>query len=154
MSSPTSGYVTPPQLCIGMYVRLDLPWTDHPFTFSSFKIKSLEQIVTLQALGLERVHYNPAKSDSEPLNVPRDVASAALSAKPTADDPLFQAKRARIERLLSQQARVTACEREFVTSARAVKSINQNLFFKPEQARQEAEALHGWQRLPEGFDRC
>jgi putative nucleotidyltransferase with HDIG domain len=139
MSSSNSGYVTPAQLCIGMYVQLDLSWTEHPFTFSSFKIKNLEQIVTLQALGLERIQYKPAKSDSEPLKVPKDFASPP--AKPPDDGPLYLAKRARIERLLSQQARIAACEREFVSSARAVKSINQNLFAKPEQARKEAETL-------------
>lgn len=141
MSSSNSGYVTPAQLCIGMYVQLDLPWTEHPFTFSSFKIKNLEQIVTLQALGLKRIQYNPTKSDSGPLKVPKDFASGSPPAKQLDDGPLYLAKRARIERLLSQQARVTACEREFMTSARAVKSINQNLFAKPEQARQEAETL-------------
>ena len=140
-SSSTSGHVTPAQLCIGMHVQLDLPWSDHPFTFSSFKIKNLEQIVTLQALGLERIAYNPAKSDSEPLKVPPDFASAAVPAKALDTDPLYLAKRARIERLLSQQARVAASEREFVSSTRAVKSINQNLFARPEQARQDAQAL-------------
>lgn len=140
-SFSTSGHVTPAQLCIGMHVQLDLPWSDHPFTFSSFKIKNLEQIVTLQALGLERIDYNPAKSDSEPLKVPPDFASAPAPAKALDTDPLYLAKRARIERLLSQQARVAASEREFVSSTRAVKSINQNLFARPEQARQDAQAL-------------
>ena len=51
--SPDTAYVTPAQLCIGMHVQLDFPWIEHPFTFSSFKIKSLEQIATLQALGLK-----------------------------------------------------------------------------------------------------
>ncbi|MCC7544841.1 MAG: DUF3391 domain-containing protein, partial [Aquabacterium sp.] len=46
-SAPQSGpYITPEQLCIGLFVHLDLTWTQHPFTFSSFKIKSLDQIAT------------------------------------------------------------------------------------------------------------
>ena len=138
---PDSAYVTPAQLCIGMHVQLDLPWMEHPFTFSSFKIKSLEQIATLQALGLKRVQYNPAKSDGEPLAVPTHPPPASAPADPAADSPLYQAKRIRIERLLAQQTRVVAGEREFMNSARAVKSINQNVFAKPEQARKEAESL-------------
>ena len=139
--SPNCAYVTPAQLCVGMHVQLDLPWADHPFTFSSFKIKSLEQIATLQALGLKTIQYDPAKSDGEPLAAPARPASAAAPAKPPGDDALYQVKRARSERLLAQQARVVAGERQFVSSVRAVKSINQNVFAKPEQARQEAESL-------------
>ena len=123
-----------------MYVQLDLPWTDHPFAFSSFKIKSPEQLAALQALGLTTIHYNPAKSDAKPLPISVDAAASAV-AKPHGDDAIYQVKRARIERLVAQQARAAASEREFVSSARAVKAINQNLFAKPEEARQGAEAL-------------
>lgn len=138
--SPNNTHVSPAQLCIGMYVTLDLPWAEHPFTFSSFKIKSPEQIATLRALGLKSIHYNPAKSDSVPAPVPAQSA-ASEPVKARNDDALYQAKRTRVERLLAQQARVAAGEREFLNSARAVKSINQNLFAKPEAARLEAETL-------------
>lgn len=138
--SPNSAHVSPAQLCIGMYVKLDLPWAEHPFTFSSFKIKSPEQIATLRALGLKSIHYDPAKSDSAPAPVPAQSAASA-PVKPQGDDALYQAKRTRVQRLLAQQARVAAGEREFLNSARAVRSINQNLFAKPEAARQEAETL-------------
>lgn len=135
-----STHVAPEQLCIGMYVQLDLPWTEHPFTFSSFKIKSQEQLATLRALGLKSIQYNPSKSDSAPAPVPAQPAASAPVKSP-GNDTLYQAKRARVERLLAQQARVVAGEREFLNSARAVKSIGQNLFAKPEQARQDAQTL-------------
>ena len=96
----------------------------------SFKIKNLEQIATLQSLGIKRIHYNPAKSDSDPLPAPTQQQS-----------PINQAKRDRIKRLLAQQARAAASEREFVSTTRAVKSINQSLFSMPQQARQKAESL-------------
>ena len=141
--SPNATHLTPAQLCIGLHVHLDLPWTEHPFTFSSFKIKNLEQISTLQSLGLTRIRYTAAKSDGEPLPRPAGAAPAPAPAPAMShdDDPIYQAKRARVERLVAQQARVAACEREFLSSTRAVRSINQNLFAKPEQARQEAETL-------------
>ena len=134
-------FISPAQLCVGLHVHLDMPWTEHPFTFSSFKIKSLDQIVTLQALGLTRIRYSRSKSDGEPLAAPKGVQAEPATPVSHDDDPLYQAKRARVERLLAQQSRVAKCEREFLTSARAVKSINQNLFAKPDEARQEAEWL-------------
>ena len=137
----TSADVTPERLCIGMHVQLDMPWTEHPFTFSSFKIKTMEQIVTLQALGLTTIHYNPAKSDSEPLQVAPEARPAPVAPSSHENDPLYLAKRARVERLLTQQARVAAGEREFLSSARTVKSIGHNIFAKPEQAREDAQTL-------------
>jgi hypothetical protein len=72
--SPSSDtFISPAQLCVGLHVHLDLPWTDHPFTFSSFKIKNLEQIVTLQSLGLTRIRYNRVKSDGQSLAPPKGV---------------------------------------------------------------------------------
>lgn len=104
-------FISPAQLLIGLHVHLDLPWTQHPFTFSSFKIKSLEQIETLQSLGLERIRYSPAKSDAQPLALPAEAPAPAHS---PGDDAAYAAKRARIERLLAQQQRAAACEREFL----------------------------------------
>jgi len=147
----TADFVTPEQLCIGLHVHLDLPWTAHPFTFASFKIRSLEQVATLQSLGLARIRYTPAKSDCEPLaqTTPGDDAAVAADAAdgpafaplPPAADPAYDAKRRRMARLAAQRERVAACEQQFVSSARLVKAINQNLFARPEEARAQAGEL-------------
>lgn len=131
------------QLCIGLHVHLDLPWTDHPFSFSSFKITSLEQIMSLQALGLTRIRYSPAKSDGEPLLLPASTAEPAPAGPviAPADASIAQAKRARIARLAEQRERIDACEREFLISGKGVKSITQNLFSRPEQSLKDATAL-------------
>lgn len=132
-------FISPAQLLIGLHVHLDLPWTQHPFTFSSFKIKSLEQIMTLQSLGLERIRYSPAKSDAQPLALPAEPPPPPPHSP--GDDAAYAAKRARIERLLAQQQRAAACEREFLSAARALKAMTQNVFARPEQAREEGLAL-------------
>lgn len=136
-------YITPSQLCIGLHVVLDLPWTDHPFTFSSFKIKDLAQIETLQSLGLSQIRYVAGKSDTQPLALPEQDPQPAVNASPPAeaDGEVYRAKRERIARLAAQHARIEACEREFLSSSKALKSINQNLFSRPEAAREEANKL-------------
>lgn len=138
--------ILPSQLCIGMYVHLDIPWMDHPFTFSSFKIKSLEQIELIQSLGLKRLRYAPAKSDSEPL--PHSDTAAAAATVPEAppppaphDSPAFQAKRARLERLALHRERVVACERQLLSNAHTLRSMQQNLFARPEQTYKDASLL-------------
>lgn len=133
-------FIAPSQLCIGLHVHLDLSWMQHPFTFSSFKIKSLDQIATIQGLGLDRIRYTPTKSDSEPL--PPPAAGEAQPAVPHAEDPeALRAKQERVQRLVTQHAKVDACEREFQSATKTIKSINQNLFAKPEEVHREADAL-------------
>lgn len=133
----------PAQLCIGLYVHLDLPWTEHPFTFSSFKIKDLEQVAAIQALGLARIRYSPERSDGRPLDTPQNAPAPAPSSPPASEDPAYQSKRERLERMAAHQAKVAACERALMSSSRVVKSINQNLFAQPKQAYEEAGTLIG-----------
>lgn len=140
-AKPTRAYVDPAQLCIGLYVHIELPWTEHPFTFSSFKITTREQIATLQSLGLTSIQYNPAKSDSEPLANSAAVTARATVSESRPEASVNQVKRARIERLLSQQTRALACAQEFESTANTMKSINSNALSNPEQARKQAESL-------------
>ncbi len=142
MTSAKDHSISPDQLCIGMYVHLDLPWTSHPFTFSSFKIKSLEQVAAIQALGIQSLRYSPERSDSQPLPAP-ESAPAAGHDPPAPDPAALAAKRERLERMAARQATVLACERALLSNSRAVKSITQNLFAKPKQAYEEAGALIG-----------
>ncbi|TAK99372.1 MAG: HD-GYP domain-containing protein [Aquabacterium sp.] len=137
-------YVLPEQLCIGLYVHLDLSWTEHPFTFSSFKIKSLDQIATIQGLGLKRVRYAPGKSDSKPLAAPKPGDAPAAPPPPPLprdEDPAFHAKRARMQRLGEQRAKAAACEKELLSAAKTIKSINQNVFSRPEEVKEAAGTL-------------
>lgn len=139
-SSAGEHYVTPGQLCVGLYVHLDLTWVNHPFTFSSFKIKSQEQIATIQALGLTRIRYSPAKSDEKPGPEPANPMASVATHSPESD-LAYQAKRERLEKLTLQRTKVASCEREFLSTTRIIKSINQNLFSRPDEVREQANTL-------------
>ena len=136
---PNNPYVKPEQLCIGLYVHLDLPWISHPFAFPSFKIASREQIATLRGLGLTQIRYSPSKSDCPPLADENPPAVAVLESAPVDvapsqdDDPAYQAKQKRIKRLAAQQEKIAACEREFLNTTRQMKAVRQNLYSRPDQ---------------------
>lgn len=134
-------YISPQQLCIGLHIHLDLSWMDHPFTFSSFKIKSLDQIATIQSLGLTRIRYSPGKSEADPLEAPEGEAPPPPPAMSREDDPAYRAKRERMQRLAAQRAKVNACEREFHSATKAIKSITQNLFARPKESYEAAKGL-------------
>ncbi|MFO1338360.1 MAG: DUF3391 domain-containing protein [Burkholderiaceae bacterium] len=133
-------FIAPSRLCIGLYVHLDLPWTDHPFTFSSFRIKGLDQIADIQALGLERIRYSPDKSEADPLpeTAPAPAPAATGDREETA---ALKAKRERLQRVAAHHARVASCERQLMSNAKAVKAITQNMFARPAEAGQDAARL-------------
>ena len=65
MQTHDGAYVTMDQLRVGLYVYIDLKWFEHPFAFNSFKIKDAEQIRVLRSLGIEKIRYDPARSDQK-----------------------------------------------------------------------------------------
>lgn len=143
-ADPAGPYVLPEQLRVGLYVHLDLSWTEHPFTFSSFKIKSADQIATILSLGLKRIRYVPDKSDGPPLapppaNVPPPKES--LNAPPKEDEQALAIKRERLQKLTAQRAKASACEKQLVSAAKSVKSMTQGLFTHPDEVKETARLL-------------
>lgn len=56
-------YIAPSDLAIGLYIDLELGWMDHPFTFSSFKIRSDKDIRIIKSLKLQQIAVLPERSD-------------------------------------------------------------------------------------------
>lgn len=130
------------QLQVGMHVILDIHWLDHDFPRSSFKIKSADQLAKIRQLGLKKVRIDPSRSDTVPEPMTADNAAAASDAvAETNETPMARAKRERIERINQQRAAVVECERQFLKTATALKSINSNLFARPQEAYQRANEL-------------
>ncbi len=143
-------FISPEQLCIGLFIHLDLSWMDHPFTFSSFKIKSEEQIRTLQRLGLEKIRYSPVKSDRSPLASLQQIAQTEQieQADKTADASLspeelssIHAKHQRYEHRKKQLALIAACEKDFIQAARTVRGLDRAIFSRPHDSAQAGERL-------------
>lgn len=139
--------ILPEQLCVGLYIELDLPWFAHPFPFSRFKIKSEEQLASLRQLGLAAIRYDPERSDCLPLRppeeaLPRTLPEREIAPPPVLDEsPAMQAKRARIEHLTRLRTEIEQVEKTFLKAADALKRITRNLHGQPEQAFEDADAL-------------
>ncbi|WP_445938970.1 HD-GYP domain-containing protein [Pseudomonas sp.] len=114
----SSAYISPDQLCVGLYIQLELAWWEHNFAFSNFKIKDESQIKALRALGVERLRYDPARSDCEPLSKTEPQPPVASTPAPTPPTPEQQA---------SQQ----------------IKTLNQTLRSRPEEACKQAGEVVG-----------
>ncbi|MFZ6751031.1 HD-GYP domain-containing protein [Undibacterium sp. Ren11W] len=143
---PITTSITLDQLCVGLYIHLDLGWLEHSFARNNFKIKNQAQIEVLKQLGLSSVRVEAARSDCAPL-----VKSSASEFKPpiaelspSAEEiAMIEAKKARVEKLNEERAAIARCEKEFVKTAAAFKNISSKLFSRPQDACQDADQLIG-----------
>ncbi|MBL8511395.1 MAG: HD-GYP domain-containing protein [Betaproteobacteria bacterium] len=142
---PTNAqYILPEQLCVGLYVHLDLNWTQHSFAFSSFKIKEQKQIDAIQKLGLQRIRYEPKRSDREP-----DPPAATTLTEPETE-PLTAAeletlaeKKAQAAQLDNIRTQLSDVEQQFQDAAETVRRITANIQTQPKEVYKEAVALVG-----------
>ena len=136
------------QLLVGMYIHLDLKWMEHPFFFSSFKIKNVEQIETIKALGLEAVRFDPERSSILQAPVQDETVTEGKPLPPVAEpdkagDALRRLKHERIARMQERNRRIQKCEKEYVQSLTQVKNVMQNLMTGSEEALEAAGEMIG-----------
>lgn len=140
-------YVSIEQLRIGLYVFIDLPWFQHPFTLNSFRIASDEQIRDLRALGEPRFRYDPERSDvrpDTPAPIPEAAAEHAAAEAPGApreDSPVLSAKQLRIHALADHRRRIEQVDKAFLKSASILRNLNRNLMSRPAETLQEMGRL-------------
>lgn len=155
----------------GIYVVLDLGWQSHPFAFSSFTVRTDEQLRQLRALGLRQVRYCPDRSQVEPL--PQDAAarpplvpepprptlgSAEIEIQIEQPAPPIDAVAA-LEQdspLYRQEASLKRVEAEFRQATQQHQHLLKHLLFEPVRARQLAQRLGDqlYRMVNEGPQRC
>jgi len=127
------------QACIGMYVRLDVGWLNHPFATNSFLIRDGRQLQIIRQLDLKTIDYDPARS-----RLPAAGKQAIVQTIPVPEYELAgirEAKRARLEKLAEQRTTLAECQRKFAKAADSVKSINHGLFSRPAESVAAANTL-------------
>jgi putative nucleotidyltransferase with HDIG domain len=129
-------YISADQLRIGLYVHVDLPWFKHPFTLSSFRIDSEEQIRKLRDLGETRFRYDPQRSDAG--NTPPDTGMAEAPAVETPPAPAqapaqksssgtISGKQQRIHLLKEHRQRYGQVNEAFLESTTTLRNLSRNL---------------------------
>lgn len=138
-----ASYLGVDQLTVGIYVYLDLGWTEHPFTFSHFRIKSDDQIAIIRRLGLRRVRWDPAKSVATPLPAKATASDAAVPPPPAEDSPEIAAKKARVAAMRQRRQAIQGCERDYADAGKTINDISKNLIAKPQECQEAAAKLVG-----------
>ncbi len=126
------------QLCIGLYIHLDLPWMKHPFLTSSFKIRTEKQLKALQGMRLDSVRYDPDKSDAMPLaHSEAPVLEEPIQEGP--EDPMWEEKRKRIKVLKARRSKVNQTAKRYEKSVESTRKVMDVLFASPKQALEMAD---------------
>ena len=156
-------FVDVSELRVGMFVYIDLGWMKHPFTLNSFRISAQNQIDTILTLGIQRIRWSPAKSDSSDALVltsnpgkpatkstageeTREVdADATLSRQNVISAIAAEAEKIRKRRdLISvQHESLEHCERQFANAARTYRLVVEQIATQPEAAREQTERVVG-----------
>ncbi|MET1077557.1 MAG: HD domain-containing phosphohydrolase [Pseudomonas sp.] len=137
----TPSYISPEQLCVGLYIQLELGWWEHSFAFGNFKIKDAAQIKALRELGLQRLRYDPARSDCEPLALSQEPKDSAPPSEPPTPSPEQLKALKRAEKLRVLRKRVAEVDRKFVETSQRAKALNQTLRQQPEELLKQAGAV-------------
>ncbi len=144
-------YIAADQLRIGLYIFIDRPWFDHPFTLNSFRITSKEQIAALMALGETRFRYDPERSLVAYASGSENEVAVSITSPPfppegqaSAPDlsaPDFPGKNKRIEILHDHRQRIEQVNRSFLKSVSTLRHLNRNLLKTPEETLREMKLL-------------
>lgn len=128
-------------LRVGHYIHLDVSWLDHPFPFSHFRIKNVEQIRTLRGLGLGKLRVDLTKSEVIQDSSPPEAALAETRTE-SADQTIAMArKRERIAQNQALRARISATEKKFVETAKVCKEIGRTIFSSPAESIARAQEV-------------
>lgn len=141
-------FVTPDQLCVGLFVHVDLPWFSHPFSFNSFKIRNADQISTLRGLGQKQFRIDPARSDTVPQASSKERVSSSMPAarepagsEPAELDPAALERQERARQLQIRREKQTQIEKSFAKASTILRNINRSLMSNPRECVQEVGTL-------------
>ena len=143
MPKPMTGIkISVDRLQVGNYVSLPLGWREHPFLFSSFKLKNEQEIALIRRLGLKLVTIIPDKSDTPPRPVDQVKApSTDGGALASRQQEMQQEKARRIEQLQRYRRDLQQCEKHFQQSLAQVRSLMGKIQSRPLNAIGEAREL-------------
>lgn len=118
----------------GLYIDLELSWTQHPFLFRRFKIKSHDEITVIRELGLQEVTVYPERSsagiDTEPTN-------GIIENK----DKLWQKKQQRIDEAAEYRNKRHRQAKAYTERVKQIKNLTNNLRQAPANAMRDAKEV-------------
>jgi HD-GYP domain-containing protein (c-di-GMP phosphodiesterase class II) len=116
----------PSRLRIGLHVKIDHSWLEHPFVRKTFTISSPSEIAIIQKYRLTRLFYDPDLSHADAIETSANVAS---NTQPESDPELQEAvdedertmlkeKALHVQRVVDHRTQLEEAERNYVSTAK------------------------------------
>jgi len=118
------------QLVKGLYVDLELSWSEHPFMFAQFKINSDKDIAVIKTLGLKQVTIIPERSDIAPTET---SPTEDIKQEEVLDD-MWQEKKLQIEKANLYKEKRKEISRRYQQQAKKVRKITSEIKSQPANA--------------------
>lgn len=114
-------------LKIGHYIVLPFGWKNHPFLFSSFRIKDEEQLKVLRDLGLKQIPVNLEKSTitAEEVSEPEPL--------PEEPEPVIELPDPHKARQTAARRSIRQAERSFTNAVSPLRESLAQLNLKPDE---------------------
>lgn len=154
--------IDPSQLCIGLYIWLDISWVDHPFLTSRILVNTDKEIAMIRANHVEgRLYYYPEMSKvalpprrDPPVQTAAETSAAELEAAALMREVKLLEK-AKKEKLLRQRDAINRADRNWEAAAKATREALLGLARSPKSAgtqltelsRQTASAIANGQEV-------
>jgi HD-GYP domain-containing protein (c-di-GMP phosphodiesterase class II) len=140
--------IVPSQLVVGLFVWLDLKWSEHPFMSNRMLIKTADDIAIMQSLQLAgRLYCFPDKSEVPLPSPPSESESAQgkplvrATVPPVVPKQLQEQKKARTDLFLQQKVAAAAADRAWDVAARSTRDVLLTLAAAPKPAGAKLKAL-------------
>lgn len=143
MPSASSLLIDVSDLRIGQFIQLEMGWMEHPFSLSSFKLSSEDQIRAIQDLGIGSVRYFPGRSDPAPPLKALDgkVEADQCKSGQATDAPIACGSIRAAMPGSDRERKLVEFDRKFADAARQYRSIIDLANENPVQARAASESL-------------
>lgn len=125
-------------LAVGLYIDLEKSWTEHPFLFSRFKIKTEKQLSAIRQLGMSEVIVIPELSD---INTPIESTEQHVEAEEVSVDEMWEAKQERINKAEEFRQRRKQVEKNYRAQAEKMRKVTKELRIQPANAVQDVDEL-------------
>ena len=138
--------IDPSQVVIGLYVWLDVKWTDHPFLSNRFLVEKANDVAVIQALNVKgKLYYFPNNSKVPPAKAalaPEEI-EAAEQAKAHAAilEQIRLMDKAKKAKLRAQKDAAARADQAWGAAARATREALLNLSRSPKVAGQQIKTL-------------
>lgn len=132
------------QLQVGNFIRLPVSWKDHPFLFSSFRLKQQTQIELIKKLAIDFVLVDLERSDIPPLTEEVAKTKRVLPQKEDLDALTIEMqknKSERIEKFKRMRRDLHKTEQEFDRSIAIMRNLVAKLRNRPLSAIDDAKRL-------------